>query len=190
MSLFDALISMYYMTGMGTAATIQAIIDSAGVKFFVRAYYDKAPIAQAEFIASRIIQKSQELKQKSHVKKRCYTGDRSWKKRLLEAQNHRCGYCGCRMTTTNPYAIDYATFEHYINLRDGGSDGIHNYAMACAFCNQLRDRLNLSAENFCLWIKENPKDFGGQRKTAEYNFRNKKVQPSIPEGYLPLYESE
>jgi len=76
-----------------------------------------------------------------------------WILKLSERQNHRCCYCG--VETWTPYddgMIDgkekkgpqpsRATVEHVRPRLAGGTDRKGNVVMACARCNQRRDRDN------------------------------------------------
>lgn len=57
--------------------------------------------------------------------------------RLSEAQNHRCCYCGTRMTDT-PEQPHSATLEHVVPRSFGGSNGDENCVVACRACNHRR----------------------------------------------------
>jgi hypothetical protein len=73
-----------------------------------------------------------------------------WILKLSERQNHRCCYCG--VETWTPYddggdgkdgpKKTRATVEHVKPRLAGGTDKKGNVVMACALCNQRRDRKN------------------------------------------------
>lgn len=66
----------------------------------------------------------------------------SIRRRLRTHQNGKCCYCGQVMRTGklgSPYA---ETIEHLQRRADGGSDGIHNLALACRSCNEGRGTMN------------------------------------------------
>jgi hypothetical protein len=77
---------------------------------------------------------------------------REWILKLSEQQNHRCCYCG--VETWTPYddgptanlwggpKHKRATVEHILARFDGGTNRKGNVVMACARCNQRRDRNN------------------------------------------------
>lgn len=62
------------------------------------------------------------------------------RERLSEAQNHRCCWCGDRMTDPGTPGPLMATFEHIIPRVLGGSDHPDNLAVACYGCNWSRGR--------------------------------------------------
>ena len=59
------------------------------------------------------------------------------KRRLCEAQNHRCCWCNEPMDEHGP--LDQRpTFEHLVPLSAGGADTPRNLAIACHRCNTRR----------------------------------------------------
>jgi 5-methylcytosine-specific restriction endonuclease McrA len=60
---------------------------------------------------------------------------RDLKRCLLEAQNHRCCYCGRRMEERSVNRDEVATFEHVVPLGRGGPDHPANLVIACHGCN-------------------------------------------------------
>jgi len=56
---------------------------------------------------------------------------------LSEAQNHRCCWCGIRMTEVRD-KHNSSTIEHVVPKSRGGPNHIDNYAVACAQCNNKR----------------------------------------------------
>lgn len=56
---------------------------------------------------------------------------------LSEAQNHRCAYCGIRMTDA-PLTHDEGTIDHYVPKAAGGAPVWSNEIMACRLCNNAR----------------------------------------------------
>ena len=52
-------------------------------------------------------------------------------------------------------ALDYATFDHVVELRRGGRNAFRNMVMACSFCNGYRDKLDLAAEDYYYWVVAN-----------------------------------
>lgn len=91
----------------------------------------------------------------SSRKSRGYTFKRSVKVRFLESQNHRCCYCGDRFDVNNPKHPDYATWEHVVERSKGGTNSVTNMVLACSFCNNRRDILRLSAEDYYQWAIKN-----------------------------------
>ncbi len=65
-------------------------------------------------------------------------------RRLAEAQNHRCCYCG-RQFVEDPNSAQCATREHIIPRSQGGGDEWGNLVAACAECNQTRGDLDAIA---------------------------------------------
>jgi len=71
--------------------------------------------------------------------------------KLLEAQNHRCCYCGDPMwypklddgDAIPHHDTNRATVEHVVARTKGGSNFKHNFAMACSECNSVRGCMNL-----------------------------------------------
>lgn len=65
-----------------------------------------------------------------------------WRKRMIrrlsEAQNHRCCYCGVSMVLEDHMHPRGATIEHVIPRSMGGTRGWWNLAAACLDCNQKR----------------------------------------------------
>ncbi len=64
-------------------------------------------------------------------------GKRRRVRRLSEAQNHRCCYCGCPVEPVWGLA-NSATLEHVIRRADGGPSHQGNLVVACAGCNNRR----------------------------------------------------
>lgn len=67
---------------------------------------------------------------------------RNLKRRLCEAQNHRCCYCGARMDEAGPKELR-PTFEHVQARTNGGSDRADNLVIACLGCNLRRGHRNV-----------------------------------------------
>ncbi|HYE00329.1 MAG TPA: HNH endonuclease [Alphaproteobacteria bacterium] len=68
------------------------------------------------------------------------------RRRLAEAQNHRCCHCGCRLTeprgTRSGNRPTDATIEHALPRSAGGADDWLNLAVSCHACNAARgDRM-------------------------------------------------
>lgn len=62
---------------------------------------------------------------------------RTQKKRLCEAQNHRCAYCGERVECGHCGSNEAnATFEHVYPKSGKGTDHENNIVIACLDCNQ------------------------------------------------------
>ena len=59
-------------------------------------------------------------------------------RRLCEAQNWRCCYCGIEMTVGVHNKTDCATLEHVIPKSAGGSAEWDNLVAACRLCNNAR----------------------------------------------------
>lgn len=78
----------------------------------------------------------------------------SHKRMMLESQNHRCCYCSTKMETLLVDDPTYATWEHVVPRRLGGNNGYMNLVMACSLCNNLRDRMDFTAEEFYAWVVE------------------------------------
>ena len=60
--------------------------------------------------------------------------------KLAEQQNHRCPYCGVRMTDADLNADAAPSFEHVLPLALGGRDEISNLVVACQRCNMARSQ--------------------------------------------------
>lgn len=112
-----------------------------------------APRAKAEQIARNLIHT--EVTRDKAVSNRNSTPKPGYKRCFLESQNHRCCYCGHRMETLVRCHPRYATWEHVVALRNGGTDALDNLVLACATCNHTRDHLDLSAEDFYAWVQVN-----------------------------------
>jgi 5-methylcytosine-specific restriction endonuclease McrA len=67
-----------------------------------------------------------------------------------EAQNHRCCYCSSPVNFIQKHPRQ-ATWEHVVPFREQGSHEFDNVVIACSACNNLRDRMDVSAEEFYLW---------------------------------------
>lgn len=72
--------------------------------------------------------------------------NRGWSKRhaLLEAQNHRCAYCGDPVRVTNRHGDvghDVATIDEVVPKVQGGRPIWSNQVIACFFCNQSKGAL-------------------------------------------------
>lgn len=63
------------------------------------------------------------------------------RRRLSEAQNHRCCYCGVDMDPA-PSKPTGATLEHYQTRSTGGRTDFANCVVACKTCNHARGTLN------------------------------------------------
>lgn len=59
------------------------------------------------------------------------------RRRLAEAQNWRCAYCGVGMSE-DPKGLDKATLDHVVTLHHGGSNAPANLVVACFLCNEYR----------------------------------------------------
>ena len=119
--------------------------------------YKFAPPDVAERIAKQLFKQHKErgLKRKNEYKHKKAHGYKCSANFLMEAQNHRCCYCHTRFHD-NHHSLRYATYEHVIPRREGGSNHRSNLVMACAICNWYRDRLDMSAEDFYYWVQDNP----------------------------------
>lgn len=84
------------------------------------------------------------------------------KERLSERQNHRCCYCGERMTFTGNDERQ-ATVEHVIERRLGGSDGMENLVSCCLTCNLHRNEMKVSAEAYFSYVRENGRFINGKK---------------------------
>jgi 5-methylcytosine-specific restriction endonuclease McrA len=60
---------------------------------------------------------------------------KSLQRRLSEAQNHRCAYCGGDIRVG-------CTIDHLVPQASGGKHSYLNTVAACADCNRRRDREN------------------------------------------------
>ena len=56
---------------------------------------------------------------------------------LSEAQNHKCCYCGIKMTEQRDYK-NSSTIDHVIPKSKGGPNCVDNYVIACELCNGQR----------------------------------------------------
>jgi hypothetical protein len=81
------------------------------------------------------------------------------KQRYMEAQNHRCCYCGYVVSGDyNPNHPRYPSWEHVIAQVCGGKTCPENLVISCVYCNQKRDMLGLSAYDFYEWAQSNLND--------------------------------
>lgn len=123
---------------------------------FVPKGYRFAPPDRAEHIARLMFQKRDFYPRQPKKRPPRFGVERDANKRiLLEAQNHRCCYCGTHMNTEYPLHPRYATWEHVVRLDDGGEWRMRNLVIACSICNHTRDLMSLSAEAFYAWAVEN-----------------------------------
>lgn len=60
-----------------------------------------------------------------------------WRTILSESQNHRCCWCGVRMTEHQGLSHS-ETIEHILPKSKGGKNHTNNYAVACHKCNSSR----------------------------------------------------
>ncbi len=90
------------------------------------------------------------------LKKRSFGKD--FKKTLLEAQNHRCCYCGIHVQVLDANMPDFATFEHVHSLNDGGRTACRNLVIACQSCNGYRAELGLNAYEFAEYALNNSEE--------------------------------
>lgn len=59
---------------------------------------------------------------------------------LGEAQNHRCAYCGVRMTDDR--SDTGRTIDHILPRSQGGKNTMLNMVLACQRCNGLRSSMD------------------------------------------------
>lgn len=133
-----------------------------------------APPEMAEKIAIKLftnILDGLNVRKRGTSKRNAFLVRQAYKRCFMESQNHRCCYCGIRLTTTFADDPDYATWEHVQNLRDEGSNRFDNLVIACSLCNATREALKLSAEAYFEWVVENRDDLevsrARQRRAAE-----------------------
>lgn len=82
----------------------------------------------------------------------CSRSRKNLRRRLSEAQNHRCCYCGVRFGE----GFDALTLEHYSARMFGGPTNFHNCVAACKWCNHARGTDN--PQKF--WFRLNRGDYG------------------------------
>jgi 5-methylcytosine-specific restriction endonuclease McrA len=75
------------------------------------------------------------------------------RRRLSEAQNHRCAYCGKQFGSKY---YDRCTIEHYQAKSHGGRTNFDNTVVACCRCNQQRG----NAHPMKFWLTKNPQGQG------------------------------
>lgn len=119
--------------------------------------YIHAPPENAEKIAKSLFAQYLRAQPKTYTYKTKVSRKKNNANGLLEAQNHRCCYCHYRFNN-NKKSTRYATFEHVIPRKHGGTNHKWNLVMACAICNHTRDILNMTAEQFYYWVQENPNE--------------------------------
>lgn len=85
---------------------------------------------------------------------------------LSEAQNHRCAYCGIRLTDTK-LAHDEATIDHVVPRVAGGRPIWSNEVMACRLCNEGRGAMY--ADHYFQIVT-----WKGREKAARYAHRRRK----------------
>lgn len=89
-----------------------------------------------------------------------------WRTMLSEAQNHRCCWCGIKVTELRNRS-DSATIEHVVPKSHGGADHTDNFAIACHSCNGNRGVR--SVEDFMLQ-KQSAKDKASLRRELMNKF--------------------
>jgi len=74
------------------------------------------------------------------------------RKRLAEAQNWRCCYCGCELGAKpkpfQSYRPNAMTLEHVVSKVDGGIKAWENLVVACHRCNNFRGTNFIGAYEF------------------------------------------
>jgi 5-methylcytosine-specific restriction endonuclease McrA len=65
---------------------------------------------------------------------------------LIEAYDHRCGYCGRSEDEVGKLSIDHMT-----PLSRGGSNSLCNKIPACRHCNDSKG--NKTAEEYLVWLE-------------------------------------
>ncbi len=142
-----------------TVAEIRRLVEARCKKEYLQPprpkIYEKfcfAPVDKAPDIAIQVM--IVQRRQLVPSKRRSDNTSRDAKRMLCEAQNHRCCYCGCRMTFETRTDPDFATIEHVHAYKDGGQNEMANKAIACFFCNNLRDRMNVTAEEYADWAAD------------------------------------
>lgn len=98
---------------------------------------------------------------KGHLRSRRTVRLRNLLRRLSEAQNHNCCYCGSEAWLegiecgVNREKWNEATKEHLIPRSKGGTYGKYNLVMACNSCNNARG--DMSHEEFVALIEKETK---------------------------------
>ena len=73
------------------------------------------------------------------------------KKKLLISQNNRCYYDDHEMELSNRETMRSYTVEHLIDVKDGGTNAPSNVVLACKICNNMREHLKMSSQEFKHW---------------------------------------
>lgn len=140
--------------------------------------YIHAPPENAEKIAKSLFSQYLRAQPKTYTYKAKVNRKKHNANGLLEAQNHRCCYCHSRFSTKTK-STRYATFEHVIPRRRGGTNHKWNLVMACAICNHTRDILNMTAEEFYYWVQENPNEIIKAEQAFIAKTKNKSLKNTI-----------
>ena len=95
------------------------------------------------------------------------------KKEFGKGQHDKCAYCSTQMhyksaidmnTMAPERRLTLATWEHLTNLGDGGNWDHRNLILACWFCNNLRNEMKLSHDEFAVWLYGNRAEFDRLRE--------------------------
>lgn len=137
--------------------------------------YIHAPPENAENIAKSLFSQYLRAQPKTYTYKAKVNRKKHNANGLLEAQNHRCCYCHSNFSTNNK-STRYATFEHVIPRKQGGTNHKWNLVMACAICNHTRDNFNMTAEQFYYWVQENPNELSKLERVIIDKTKNKSLK--------------
>lgn len=101
----------------------------------------------------------------------------TWQKLIFqEQQDNRCYYCNTRFSHIHGHPR-YATWEHVIELRKGGPNSLSNAVLACEVCNNMRDKFDMSSEEFYEWASTNGDVI--EARAQELLARQKQPKPNI-----------
>ena len=139
--------------------------------------YIHAPPENAEKIAKSLFAQYLRAQPKTYTYKTKVNRKKHNANGLLEAQNHRCCYCHSSFST-NKKSPRYATFEHVVPRKHGGTNHKWNLVMACAVCNHTRDILNMTSEQFYYWVQENPTEIVKLEREIIAKTKNKSLMHS------------
>jgi 5-methylcytosine-specific restriction endonuclease McrA len=138
--------------------------------------YGKAPRSSIPAIVRGILKKiAHEDFGKPAFRRRQNAKSAKWmndgnRRRFMEAQNHRCCYCGSRFDTEakSTQSARYPSWEHVDNASDGGTSRMMNLVIACLACNNLRSIKDMSAYAFADWVLHNRDEVDKHAKNVDH----------------------
>lgn len=189
--------SIYPETRVLIVAAINRMAAQDGVvlpPYEISEDFQHAPPATAEVIAERRYAKlRRDMARPPKFKVGHHSQRKRYKRMFMEAQNHRCAYCGHGLEVENATGPNYATWEHVEARRgDKTRDRMSNLVISCHLCNALRDELKLSALDYYEWaishreyLEERRRLFNHKRTT----FNRKPKQSTVHDPLRPFFRT-